>query len=380
MRVNVKKFSKIAIIVFFMWIIVFFLTSCIGYVKVVVVAPISSDLSEFGISTVNAIKMKSEEVNKSGGILGKKIRIYVVDDRGDPDTVSHDLRSILLRNNFIGVVGAPFSRIAIPVSEVCEDMKIPFITSVATNPKVTKNKEYSFRSCFTDDIQGIAAAHFVYDYLGLRIGGVFYDISDPYSSYLAGKFATEFKKLGGKIVAFYPHPQSPVTVEFPIQKMLEQKVQFVFNPDLYVDASMIYMELRKQNFVGPVIFGDGVDAPQFLARVNRPYNAFYMSHYSMDNQCWIRFYNKYNEMYKTEPNIEAYLAYDAMGLFLEAIKKANSFNKDLIKDALKNLSYDGITGRIEFKNKNDPVKPVYVYGFSNFTPVKVWEYIPDKID
>lgn len=377
MREKIKKFLPIVLIGVLLVLIVFTLTSCIGYVKVLVIAPISSSFSDAGIKTINGIQMRLEEVNNSGGVLGKKIRIVTFDDKGSPDYVSDKLREVLSRNSYIAVVGAPFSRIAIPVSNICEELDIPFITSVATNPEVTKGKEYVFRACFTDEVQGRASAHFVYEKLGLTKGGVFYDIEDPYSNYLAKSFRDEFEKLGGKIVAFYPHPHEPVTVEYPLQKMLEQGVQFVFNPDLYVDGSEVYKELRKQGFEGPIIFGDGVDAPQLLSRVNKPYNVFYVSHYSMDNPKWVEFVNKYKEKYKTEPNIEAYLAYDAMGLLVEAIKKANTFERPEIKDALKNITYEGITGKIEFENSNDPVKPVYVYGFKNFAPIKVWEYVPN---
>ncbi|MGB9769301.1 ABC transporter substrate-binding protein [Caldisericum sp.] len=371
---KVKKFLQIFLISLLFAVIIFYLTSCIGYVKVLVVAPLSSDTKEAGESTVNGIRLKVDELNKSGGIIGKRIKVYVVDDKGDPDSATQSIRDVLSKNNFIGIVGAPFSRIAIPVSEVCEDLKIPFVTSVATNPLVTKGKEFSFRACFTDDLQGVALAHFVYEYLGLRVGGVFYDIDDTYSVYLAEKFRSEFENLGGHIVAFYPHPHKPVTVEFPIQKMLEKKVQFVFNPDLYVDASMVYTELRKQNFTGPVIFGDGVDAPQLLARIRKPFNVYYVSHYLRDSEKLIKFSETYKETFKMDPDVEAYLAYDAMGILATAIEKANSFDKVKIKDALENLTYDGITGKIEFKNSNDPTKPLYFYGFKNFIPSEVWVF------
>lgn len=374
MRKLFKKFLKLLPFIVSIFVIIFLLTSCIGYVKVLLVVPLSSDLSAFGKDVENAVLMKISEVNKEGGVLGKRIRVDIFDDKNDPEYAAEEASKVLSRNNFIAVVGAPFSRIAVPLSDVCENLKIPFITPVATNPSVTLNKQYSFRACFTDYMQGNAAAHFVFDYLKLKKGGIIYDISDPYSSFLAEAFKNSFESLGGKVVAYYPHPREPISVEYPVEKMLEQRVEFVFNPDLYVDASMIYTELRKQNFTGPIIFGDGVDAPQFLSRVPKPYDCFYITHYSIDNPDLLKFMEKYIEIYKTEPSVEAYLSYDAMGLLVEAIKKANSFQKDQIRNALRNLAYNGITGVIQFKDSNDPIKPVYVYGFDNFKPKLIWEF------
>jgi len=369
-----KKLFKI-----FSVFVVFFIVSitsldCFGGVKILVVATLSTELKEFGESTVNGVKLKVDEINREGGVLGRRVSLVVFDDESNPEKTNKDVSNLLSGGRFVGIVGAPFSRIAIGLGEVSDKYKIPFISSVATNPLVTKGREYAFRACFTDDIQGKIASEFIYNELNGRTGGVLYDISDPYSTYLAGVFKNEFEKLGGKIIAFYPHPYEPLDFSFPIQKMLSLKVDFVFCPDLYRDASMIYSELRKQGFVGPVVFGDGVDAPQFLARVSAPYNAYYISHYSVENEKWRVFVENYWKTYKKEPDIEAYLAYDAMGILLEAIRKAGSSKGELVKNSLKDLTYEGITGKIEFRNAHDPVKPVYVYGFKGSNAYLIKNY------
>jgi branched-chain amino acid transport system substrate-binding protein len=54
--------------------------------------------------------------------------------------------------------------VAIPVSEIATQHKVPTVTGTATNPKVTfsdgKRKPYVFRACFIDPFQGVVAANF----------------------------------------------------------------------------------------------------------------------------------------------------------------------------------------------------------------------------
>nr|MBP8612933.1 ABC transporter substrate-binding protein [Candidatus Atribacteria bacterium] len=95
------------------------------------------------------------------------------------------------------------------------------------------------------------------------------------------------------------------------------------------------------------------------------------THYDNTNLKLQEFVKNYTAMFNTPTNTVAYLAYDAAGIFFEAVKEANSFDSDKIVEAIKHLKYQGITGPIEFKGGNDPIKPVYIYGFKGDTPYLV---------
>ena len=53
-------------------------------VKVGVFMSMTGDTANFGISSVNGIKMATDEANAAGGINGKQIELDVQDDRSDP--------------------------------------------------------------------------------------------------------------------------------------------------------------------------------------------------------------------------------------------------------------------------------------------------------
>lgn len=365
-----RKFL-IFVLVLIVAFVLIFNTTCSSMCNIIVLAPLTSSLAESGTATVNGVKMKIDEINETGGLLGHKIYMTEIDDKNEPETAKKALTETLTKGNVIGVIGAPFSRVALEVADVCDNIKVPFITSVATNPEVTSKKSYTFRACFTDDFQGYGCAKFAFETLGRKKAGVVYDISDSYSSYLAAAFKKKFEALGGSVVAFYPHPFEPVSFTFLLEKMLEVEPDVIFCSDIYRDASMIYNDLRNIGFDGPIVFGDGADSTQFIQRAKNLKDAYYSTHYDNTNLKLQEFVKNYTAMFNTPTNTVAYLAYDAAGIFFEAVKEANSFDSDKIVEAIKHLKYQGITGPIEFKGGNDPIKPVYIYGFKGDTPYLV---------
>ena len=44
----------------------------------------------FGQSTDHAVKMAFEEINAAGGVLGKKLKLYVEDDQSKPEEAATD--------------------------------------------------------------------------------------------------------------------------------------------------------------------------------------------------------------------------------------------------------------------------------------------------
>src|SRR6187455_2432055 len=60
-------------------------TDTAGDIPVGVYAALTGDQASFGNATVQGVKLAAEEINASGGVLGRKIRLVIEDDAGKPD-------------------------------------------------------------------------------------------------------------------------------------------------------------------------------------------------------------------------------------------------------------------------------------------------------
>ena len=74
-------------------------------IKIAAVAPITGDQGEVGQDLINGIKMAVEEVNNSGGVLGKPIELIIMDDKADPKEAASVANKIVSDPTIVGVVG-----------------------------------------------------------------------------------------------------------------------------------------------------------------------------------------------------------------------------------------------------------------------------------
>ena len=55
------------------------------YITIGAIFPLTGDFSVESISMANSIHIAKEEINESGGVLGKKLDLIILNGRGDPD-------------------------------------------------------------------------------------------------------------------------------------------------------------------------------------------------------------------------------------------------------------------------------------------------------
>src|SRR5688572_12501021 len=61
--------------------------------------------ASFGISTRNGIDLAVEAVNQSGGLMGKKVRIILEDDRGIPQEAQSVAERLIVRDKVVALLG-----------------------------------------------------------------------------------------------------------------------------------------------------------------------------------------------------------------------------------------------------------------------------------
>lgn len=127
------------------------------------------------------------------------------DDGGLPSRTAEEVRRLADEERLRVVVGGTTSPCALAAAERAEELHIPLVTPMATNDRVTANRDFVFRMCFTDSRQGEQMAHHAYGTLGLRRVVVVRDVTNDYSLGLAGAFAEQFLRLGGEITGVHAY-------------------------------------------------------------------------------------------------------------------------------------------------------------------------------
>ena len=139
-------------------------------IKIGVVAELTGNNATYGTSITNGIKLAVQQLNDTGGLLGKKIELVVADNKSEPAEAANAMSKLVNQDKAPVVMGLFASSSAIAASNVSEAAKVPFLAVGATNPKVTlddktgKVKPNTFRVCFIDPFQGTVGANFILNY------------------------------------------------------------------------------------------------------------------------------------------------------------------------------------------------------------------------
>ncbi len=338
------------------------------------VAPVTGPAATFGKSTKQGYEMALEEWNAKGGVLGRTVKLIFEDDKADPTEAANAFSKLINENHVVAIVGSVTSSCSLAGAPIAQRNKVPMITPTSTNVKVTEQGDYIFRACFIDPFQGTVAAKFLYNNLKARKVGVIYDIGQDYNAGLAESFKKEFESLGGQIIAYEGYPDGTTDFNTQLTKILDGKPDAIYSPNYYNDDGLIAKQARSLGFNGPIVGGDGWDSPDLVKiggdAVN---NCYFTNHFSKDSKEEIvqNFVKKYEDKYGEAPDALAALGYDGMNIMLTAIQNAGSTDGEAIKDALKNIDYQGVTGHIKFDENRNPIKSAVILKIENGKQVYV---------
>jgi len=320
-------------------------------VKVGWIGSLTGDQAVWGQCESNTVKMVFEEINKNGGLLGKKFEVVAYDTRGDGTEAVNAVKRLTGQDKVIAVIGPNASGQAISISSVLEEMKVPDIATVATNPKVTivdgKVKPFNFRVCFIDPYQGAVAAGYAFDKLNAKKAAILYDVADDYSQGLTQFFIETFEKKGGKVVAKEGFKGGDVDFRPQLTKIKAAEPDVIFMPYFFKEVALSAKQARELGIKATLMGGDGWPSEQLLSMAKEAVeSSYFVNHLDFDDPDVAAFKKQYKDKFGKDVELNGYLAYDACNMLIDAIKRANSVDSVKIKDALETTNIKGITGKI----------------------------------
>ncbi|MCX7833138.1 MAG: ABC transporter substrate-binding protein [Ignavibacteria bacterium] len=341
-----------------------------SYIIIGQFACLTGSEAEFGQSQDKGVRMAVDEINNSGGLLGKKIELITEDNKGDNNETVTVVSKLINKNKITALIGEVASSRSKAAAPLCQSAKIPMITPGSTNPEVTKLGDYIFRVCFTDSFQAAVNARFAFNSLKVRRVALFIDEKNTYSTGLAEGFKLLFTSLGGEIVAEEKYSAGDKDFTIQLLRIKNKNPDAIFIPGYYSDINLISIQARNNGIKVPLFGGDGWDSEKLLeGQAKQSLEGCYFStHVSKEDQSpqVQDFLNKFRNKYGQEPNGYAFLGYDAAMLLFDAIKRANSINGIKIKEALaQTKNFNGVTGNITMDHDRNPIKPCIIVEIKN---------------
>ncbi|MGA2992737.1 MAG: ABC transporter substrate-binding protein [Candidatus Korobacteraceae bacterium] len=321
-----------------------FLTSCTGSsgktIKIGHAASLTGDNSVFGQSEATGLKIAVEELNKRGGILGKKVELVSMDTRSDPAEAANAVRRLVDEEKVNFVLGPSQSGSTLAATPIVTAAKIPLIAAAASNPYVTVSKagvtyKYIFRVCFIDTYQGIVIADFVYDRLKARKAAILYDIGSDYSQWLAKYFEDAFVKRGGTILAKEAYRTGELDFRAPLGKIKETHPDIIFLPLTQKDGALAAKQVRDLGITATIMGSDTWASPDILPLGGKALEGVYFTNLTSFEVPKVQQWVAQNEKRFGGPIVRnALLVNDALLWLADAVNRAGTTDGDKVVTAL----------------------------------------------
>lgn len=325
-----------------------------------------------GKHAMNAGELVRQEIEKSGGLTvgGKtyKVEFLYGDHTSNPSVAAALAVKQISQQKVLGIIGPLISAQAIPVAQMAQAYGTPMITPWSTSPLTTKDRPYVFRTCFVFTIQGPALTKFAASQFKATKAAVLYDIISAYPRGMANSFKEAFEAANGagSVVAFEEFRTGDVDFSKQLSRIKESGAGIIFTPQHYNEVPLIVRQAKAMGLTIPIVGSNSWAGGDLIGQCGTDCNGlFFTGNYAPGNPQGLnkQFVETYVKAYGSNPDEPAALTWDAVRLFIQAVRNTGGLSGDLVRDrtavkeALAKIKdFDGATGKIGFDGNGDPSK------------------------
>lgn len=326
---------------------------------------LSGENSSLGVESKEGMELALSELNAAGGYKGRRIRVLYEDTRLDPTLASEKIQKLIDRDGVLCVMGDAGSTPTLSAAMYAEKAKVPLVSGSATNVRVTRNKKWVFRICFTDDKQGSAAAKFAFEHLKAERAAVLYVTGNKYSEGLQAIFTRDFERLGGKIVAKETFQAEETNVLTFLTKIKDAAPQIIFAPVYPADVAKIGPTRQRIGLDAPLLGTDGWDGTATRSKgvIESIDGCYFTDLFAAEgpNPRAKPFVDAYHALHGRLPSSLAAGGYDVLKMVVDAVGRAKAETPAALRDALEaTRAFEGVTGTFDIDREHNAQKPVTI--------------------
>lgn len=360
-----KKLLIVTLIIGIIGIGFFYYITGKDTIKIGFVACLTGDASELGVNAMYGAKIAVEEINASGGISGRLVELIIKNDHND-SKIALEVCKELNAEGVTFIIG--------PLTSGMAELLVPYINRekmLVISPTISRNDltgldDYFIRLMPTNKSQ----ADFVAENMrsdGVKDVAVIYEsLNQSFSKTYKEYFEREFISLGGNLV----YTDTFTTGEFfeakryldNLEKKGVQSVLFIGNA---YDSAIFFQHLSKNEMTQSVYLSQwAMTADLFEQSGNTSNGGFVISYQNRasEKEAYLKFKEKYQNIYGKEPSFSSSLAYESMNVLKEGIKASSTLETVDVKSKILEIQeYQGLQGKIIINRYGDVVRDIYLY-------------------
>ena len=340
-----------------------------GEVIVYVVGPLSGFQSNTGQTVAGGVRLMAEQINRSGGLLGYKVKVVALDDEADSDVaaqVAEEIKAAIDRGDrVLGVIGHPNSGQTEAAMAIYKDLPIIVITPTASEVGLTHQ---GFRNFFrinaSNDLQAKVGAEYLVSQLGAKKVAVLYN-DDPYGVDLGKLVAGELTRLGAQVPLSAQVKVEQNRFADEVAKIKSAGVDAVYYAGYEVECPYLRADLRDAGLGGLTFMAsDGCFLAATIDNSDGAAEGMYVTGFAPSpktavDQAWTQ---AYQAVEYRNPDTYSINGYSAMEVLTEAVKKAGSLSAEKVANAIRSLDITTPLGKVQYQDNGD-LRDARIYTF-----------------
>jgi branched-chain amino acid transport system substrate-binding protein len=326
-------------------------------VKIGVTQPLTGAFAASGNYVAQGAKLAEEEINKAGGVLGKKIELIVEDNKSNPTEAVATAEKLIVKDKVPVMMGAWSSTLTLAIMPKLEEYKVPMLVETSSSGKITTSgNPYIFRISPTSEMEAKAFAP-LFKSLGIKKAD-FLATNNDFGLGASKEFAEVAQKEGVEIGV--KETMDPKATDFSAQlaKIKASGGDTLFVTTAVEQITLVLKQAKDQQLTARIITTGGSNSPdQLIAQAGEAANGSYHLVFftpwfpdAVKNPDIARkFVALWNEKkYNVGGLTEGFRGWDGIHVIVEAIKAAGKAEAEPITKALWDVKVKGINGDIAF--------------------------------
>ena len=326
-------------------------------IKIGALFSITGPPSFLGEPERNTAQMVVDEINRIGGIGGRKLQLVIYDTQGDATKAVQVATRLIKEDKVVAIIGPSTTGDTMAVIPLVEKAQIPLI-SCAAGIKITDPvKKWVFKTAQNDSL----AVARIYEHLKKRqISKVaILTVSDSFGSSGREQLNVQAKKFGIQIISDDTYGPKDTDMTAQLTKIRGSKTQALICWGTNPGPAIIARNVKQLGLHMPLYMSHGVSSKKFIELAGdaaegiilpsgRVLVANLLPNTDRQKKALLSFIKNYQKQYRAEGDHFGGHAWDAVMLLKSAIEKGAD-TPAAIRDQLEKIqNFSGIGGIFNF--------------------------------
>lgn len=307
------------------------------------------------------IQLAVDEINSSGGVLGRTILIRKEDDRESVDQGRIVAQRLADDPDVVAVIGHLNSHVSIPAADIYEASGLLMLTPGSTSPELTRlGHHLVFRSVNSDDDIARKLAEFAVKEGHRRV--VIGYVRNTYGLGLANAFEGFAQQIGLEVIDRQAYDPASSSNRAAYQHLVDQwddlEFDVLFLAGMAPQAGYLVKQIRAAGLGIPILGGDALDTPELIEAAGEAADGMVVAsvfHPDEPRPGVQRFARAFTSVYGRPPDSWAARGYESLKMLAEAMEAAGSTAP---RDVARRLrASDGpafsLSGLVQFNERGD---------------------------